>query len=142
MDYIRETIDDLRKYESRRRSMQSIREKILILREDFGRLRGVQTSSAPVQGGGSGMESHLINNIAEREKLEQQLKIVTAQVKWLEKGLAVLGDEDRLILEYFFVDRPAEHIELLCDRLHLEKSEVYRKKDLALERLARRLYGI
>jgi len=142
MNYKQETIDDLRHYASRRRAVKSLREKILILREDFGRLKGVQTNSVPVQGGGSGMESHLINNIAEREKLGQQLHIVSAQVKWLEKGLSGLDDEEKLILEYFYINRPPEHVELLCVKLSRGRTEIYQKKDKALDHLASRLYGV
>ena len=142
MNYKQETIDDLRHHASRRRAVKSIREKILILQEDFGRLKGVQTTSIPVQGGGSGMESHLINNIAEREKLEQQLHIVSARVKWLERGLNALDDEDRLILEYFFIDRPPDYVDLLCEKLNLEKTGVYQKKNQALRHLVEHLYGV
>ena len=142
MNYKQETIDDLRHHASRRRAVKSIRKKILILQEDFGRLKGVQTTSIPVQGGSSSMESHLINNIAEREKLEQQLKIVSAQVKWLERGLSGLDDEEKLILEYFYINRPPEHVGLLCEKLSRGRTEIYQKKDKALEHLVRRLYGI
>lgn len=142
MDYIKETTEDLRHYGSRRRAVKSLREKILILQEDFARLKGRQTTSVPVQGGSSSMETSLINNIAERDRLKQQLRIVSLQINWLEKGLEALDSEERLVLEYFYIDRPPDHVGVLCEKLNTEKTMVYRKKDAALRKLAERLYGV
>ena len=57
-------------------------------------------------------------------------------------ALAVLDDEERLILDKFYIHRAKGNVGDLCERLNVEQSTVYRKRDNALRRFTIALYGV
>ncbi len=59
----------------------------------------------------------------------------------MEAGLEILGAEDRLVLERFYVHPERGSVERLCGELGLEKSAVYSRRDKALRRFTLALYG-
>ena len=129
MDWKKETIEELRKHGVRRAAVGSLRQKIDILETDFGRLKAVQS------------EDRLINNLMERDRLTDQLQITKAYIRWMDTALRQLSAEEKTVLEYFFIDRPEDYIDQLCERLGCEQAQVYRIKDRALRELAMRLYA-
>lgn len=141
MDWKKETIEELRKHGVRRAAVGSLRQKIDILETDFGRLKAVQSDRSAVQGGGSAAEDRLINNLMERDRLTDQLQITKAYIRWMDTALRQLSAEEKTVLEYFFIDRPEDYIDQLCERLGCEQAQVYRIKDRALRELAMRLYA-
>ena len=141
MDWKKETIDELRKHGVRRAALGSLRQRIDILETDFGRLKAVQTDRGVSRGGGSAAEDRLINNLMERERLTDQLQITKAYIRWMETALQQLSPEEVTVLEYFFIDRPADYVDQLCERLGCEQAQVYRIKERALRELALRLYA-
>ena len=141
MDWKKETIDELRKHGIRRAAVGSLRQRIDILETDFGRLKAVQTDRGVSRGGGSAAEDRLINNLMERERLTDQLQITKAYIRWMEMALQQLSPEEVTVLEYFFIDRPADYVDQLCERLGCEQAQVYRIKERALRELALRLYA-
>ena len=141
MDWKKETIDELRKHGIRRAAVGSLRQRIDILETDFGRLKAVQTDRGVSRGGGSAAEDRLINNLMERERLTDQLQITKAYIRWMETALQQLSPEEVTVLEYFFIDRPADYVDQLCERLGCEQAQVYRIKERALRELALRLYA-
>ena len=141
MDWKKETVEELRKHGVRREAVSSLRQRIDILETDFGRLKAVQSDRGVTQGGGSSAEDRLINNLAERDRLTDQLQVTQAYIRWMEEGLKQLSGEERITLEYFFIDRPQDYMRQLCERLSCEQAQVYRIKDRALRELALRLYA-
>ncbi len=137
----KEILDELRRYEARKQSISSLRNRISMLADNFGRLRRAQANVDPVQGGGSYMEEHLLNNMVEKDRLMENLRVTSKVVKWLEQGLNTLTAEERLVLEYFYINRLEGYREILCERLSVEQSKLYHLKDQALEKLTRVLYG-
>ena len=57
-------------------------------------------------------------------------------------SLAALDAEERHILERFYMHRAGGHVERLCEELHLEKSQIYERKDRALRHFTLALYGV
>lgn len=55
------------------------------------------------------------------------------KVRTVERGLALLDEEQRRILEVFYINRHKGHVWDLCEELYIETAEVYRRKDRALE---------
>lgn len=141
MDGIKMAIADLRVYEKRKAAVGNLDERIKILNEQYVSLRGL-SNSAPVMGGANRQEEAWINNIAERGQLETNLKIVKSLVGLTEKGLKALSDNDRLILELFYIDRPSDYIERLCDKLCVERARLYELKDKAIREFVIGMYGV
>lgn len=136
-------IDDLRKYEKMRRSLVSIREKQAALDLQSGVIRSSFRDSEPVSGSGSsGAEDRLISNIVERERLDGNYQAVEKLVAQIDAALAMLDDQERLVLERFYINRCPGYVDRLCQELGYERAQVYRKKDSALHHFTVAMYGL
>lgn len=143
MDWKREAIDKLRGYEAHRRALDSIPLEISRLESAAVGIRSAVTDAMPVQGGGSTREDAMLSNIAHREELGWALKQAKAWVELVEAGLEVLDEEERLVLDRFYIHRGKGNISRLCEELGLnDERSAYKRKDKALRHFAIALYGI
>lgn len=142
MNWKKEAENDLRSYMRRKDSLQNIQDKIASLDDRMQSIRGGMSDATPVQGGESRAQESLINCIAEKERLGHTRAAVSRLVKLVERGLAGLTDQERRVLELFYIQRQDGYIERLMDELHVERAHVYRIKDAALYKFTVALYGI
>ena len=142
MDWKKCMIEDLRKYESMKLSLQSIKKRIAALEEQTSSLKGARIGGEPVKGGTSYYEDRLISNIAERERLGFNFEAVEKLVGCMDAALAVLSPKERRVLELFYIQCRKGHVEQVMEELHVERSEAYRMKDAALKKLTFAMYGI
>lgn len=140
MNWKAEAAKDLKTYPQRKAAVQNIKEKIKILEEQMVSLKGI-SADEPVMGGLSKHEERLLNNITERERLSFSLKIAEELIDLTEKGLATLEERERQVLEGFYMQRAVNHVEALCEKMHIEKSTLYRIKDEALRKFTVAMYG-
>lgn len=140
MNWKLESMEELREYEAKRAAVESIPQEIRQLREQMGKLGG-SSSSAPVKGGGSRWEDRQINLIVKIDKLDASLGLAQDWVKKVERGLAVLTAEERLILDRFYINPAKGNVDRLCGELNLEKTAVYNRKDAALRKYTLARYG-
>ena len=141
MNWISESVSDLRLYGQRKRFLENVDSQLIWLENDFAALKGFATDSEAVDGGASRSEDHLLNNIVKRDKLKQNKKLSKEFVEQMEKTLDMLPKQQKDILTEFFVDRSRGHIERLMDKMHIEKSRVYELKDEALHNFTILRYG-
>ena len=134
MDWKSEAVDKLEQYDARRRAMASIPEEIRRLEIENVSIRSGVRSAVPVHGGGSRREDAMLTNIVRREELARQLESVRTWVALVDRGLGALSEEDRLVLDRFYIHRTRGHVERLIDELGVEAKMVYRRKDRALRR--------
>ena len=87
------------------------------------------------------MEDRLINNIALRDNLKNRLDYTFKQWNRIERALKRLTVEQQKIIYGFYIDRPENYRQILCEELGIEQSELYRQKDQAMEILVLMLYG-
>ena len=143
MNWQKVSIERLRAYEARLSSLTNIPEQIEALELGFTSIRSAKTDATAIRGGeGNKREEALIDNIVMRDELKNNLKIAEREIEITERGLAGLTDEQRTILEMFYIDRPKGHVEKLCDELFLEKSRVYALKEDALKKFTIACYGV
>ena len=133
-------INDLKTYPQRKSSIENIKERIQILEEQFTSLKGISVGE-PVMGGFSRQEEKMLDNISERELLGFSLKIAEELVGLTEKGLETLDEKERAVLEGFYMHRENNHVDILCERLHFEKTRLYEIKDNALRKFTIAMYG-
>ncbi len=141
MDWKQEAADKLMQYEVRRQSLESIPAEIKRLELDYTALRSSVPDAIPARGSGSRREDAMLTNIVRREELARQLESARAWVALADEGLAALDEEDRLVLDRFYVHRHKGACERLCEELDREKAQVYRRRDRALRRFTLALYG-
>lgn len=140
MNWKYESMEELREYEAKRAAVESIPQEIRQLRDQMVKLGG-SSSSVPVQGGGSRWEDRQINLIVKLDKLDASLGLARDWVAKVERGLAVLTAEERLILDRFYINVAKGNVDRLCGELHLEKTAVYNRKDAALRKYTLARYG-
>lgn len=135
-------IADLRKYAGMQESLKNIPEKIKALEIRFESVKGSSGNSTPVQGGGSHMEDVMLDNIVERERLKMLYQADRHLVRIIERGLASLTDEEKLVLNMFYINRTKHYLEELEKRLGYEQTQIYRIKTGALYKFTINMYGI
>lgn len=132
MNWISESISDLRLYGQRKRFLENVDSQLIWLENDFASLKGCATDSEAVDGGASRSEDHLLNNIVKRDKLKQSKRLAIEFVEQIEKSLDMLPKKQKDILMEFFIDRNKGHVERLMEKYHIEQSMVYKLKNEAL----------
>lgn len=141
MNTKRDVIEYLQSYEDRRASLEGLREKVArleaLLQDPFS---GRPTDSTPVKSSGQ-YDDRLLEYEAELDKTRLLLRLAETEVKRVEDALLGLSEEERLVLDSFYIRRQENYIDRLCETLSCEPSTVYRKKDAALRRLTHRLCG-
>lgn len=142
MDWKKEAEGELREYSAKVAAKQNLVEEIASLNAEAVRMGGAASSSVPVKGGGSAWEDKQLNIIVRREKLRMSLKFVAEWVTRVERGLSLLDEEERLVLDRFFIHPAKGNLDLLCGELVLEKSAVYCRKDAALLHYTHARYGV
>ena len=142
MNWKQVAIEDLKKYKAREESLRNIAERIKALKEKSVAIKSSSTSAAPIKGGGNRVEGRLLDNIVERERLKHTYKATKHLVEITERGLLHLKDDERFVLDAFYISGQEKHIERCMEELHLEQSQIYRIKDRALYRFTIAMYGI
>lgn len=142
MNWQKEAINELRQYYPRKQSLENMAERRQALEERYKAIKCASADSTPVMGGTSRIEDSMINNIVERQKLELNIEATDRLVKITERGLDSLNDQQRLVLERFYMARPNRHVELLMEQLHVEQAQIYRLKDEALYRFTVSMFGL
>lgn len=141
MNWKFEAIEKLKDYELKKRSLDSIPVEIKMLEIQMASIRSATSDGSPVQGGGSGREDMYLSNIVKREELGRSLDLAKRWVAIVDGGLELLSEEDRLILDRFFISPAKGNVDRLCEELSLEKSAVYDRRNKALRRFTLSLYG-
>ena len=135
-------IGDLRKYAGMKESLKNIPEKVKALEIRFESVKSASSSSTPVQGGGSHMEDAMLDNIVERERLKMLYQADRHLVRIIERGLDSLTDEEKMVLNLFYINRTKHYLEELTKRLGYEQAQIYRIKSGALYKFTINMYGI
>ena len=141
MNWKFEAMDKLKQYEAKKQALKSIPQEIARLDMAMKSIRSATADATPVQGGGSGREDMLLSNIVHRQELESALKQAAKWVKIVEGGLAVLGEDERLILDRFYINPAPGNVDKLCEELGVEQASVYRRREKALHHFTVSLYG-
>ena len=142
MNWKREAIDKLKNYEAHRQALENIPREIKRLESAYTGLRSASTENAPVSGGVGTREDCVLSNIVLRDELKRRLKEARLWTAQVDKALAVLGEEEKLVLDRFYIHRAKGNAGELCERLNVEQATVYRKRDSALRRVTIALYGV
>ena len=132
MNWQKEAINDLRCHEKRKAALESLADEIRELRGRTYSSSSPAVDAVPVQGGSSTAEGRWIAAIDEMERKKEVYRITKRRVDAVERGLAVLDEQQREILEAFFINRVQGHVQALAEKYHVEQSRVYQMKDQAV----------
>ena len=68
-------------------------------------------------------------------KALRQLPVLRRQVEKIENALAALTEEECNILATLYLHPKRNNVDKLCEKLEVERTTVYRRRDRALKRL-------
>lgn len=139
-DWKKAAEEDLKAYRYRARSVESLRDRLEEIERQIAEPR---TAAPPGEGYKTGRadDGRLDGLIDRREKLRRNQKYVRTWLAGVERGLSVLDERERAVIDAFFVARRENHVEYLCEQLHVERTTVYRIKDTALRKFTLARYG-
>lgn len=142
MNCLKEAEYKLRDYNAKKNAIVATLEEITRLESESTCVRSATTDGTPVQDGGNRREDAMLNNIAARMELKAAHDSAEAWMRIVDGALAVLTDDERHILDRFYINRQKGHAERLMEEMNLEKSQVYYRKDAALRKFTLALYGV
>lgn len=142
MDYIIAAIADLREYKAQLASIQNLKDAIAECQAGIDQLHTTQYDKTPVMGGESGYEDRILTNMDKLARMRTNLRMAESKVARVDRGLAVLDQEERITLERMYINSEREAIRRLCEDLNCEIAQVYRIRRRALNRFTRAMYGI
>lgn len=142
MNWKVEAINDLRCHEKRKAALESLADEIRELRARTYGTSSPAVDAVPVQGGTSTAEGRWIAAIDELERKKEAYRITKRQVEAVERGIAALDEQQREILEAFFINRVQGYVQALAEKYHVEQSRVYQMKDQAVRDFTLARYGI
>ena len=126
MNWKQEAIEKLKNYEGKRTALENIPEEKAAGGESISQVED--------------KEQHTCNLVC-REELKRALKQARIWVKTVDRALATLSEEERLVLRRLYICQEKGNVDRLCEELHLEKASVYRRRDAALRQFTIALYG-
>ncbi len=141
MNWKQEAAEKLRNYAARQQALSALPQQIRELKLRREGVHAARMDGVAVAGGGSAREERMLNSLVYQEELERRLEIAKAWVSGVEAALQALSQEERLLLDRFYIHPARGNVGRLCEELCLERAAVYRRKDQALRRFTMALYG-
>lgn len=142
MNWKQEAIDRLRSYPARQRALSALPQQVEEVQLKRRGIRAASIDGTAVRGGGNGRENMLLDSMVYQEELERRLEMTKKWVAATEAALSALDQEERLVLDRFYMHPARGNIERLCEELGIENPPgVYKRKDRALRRFTMALYG-
>ena len=142
MNWQKEAINDLRCHEKRKAALESLADEIRELRSRTYGSSSPAADAVPVQGGSSTAEERWVAAIDELERKKEVYRLTKRRVDAVERGLAALDEQQREILETFFINRVKGGADYLAEKLHLERTRVYELRESAIRDFTMARYGV
>lgn len=135
-------ITELKEYSLWRTSIDIIPQRITEIEEKMIALGGGGANS-PVMSSGNKREERLVAYIDEKNELERTLEINKAKQKYIEKGLSMLTDTERKVLEVFYMSgmKYSDAMEKLVLENVYSESQIERIKADALRKYSLCVFG-
>lgn len=144
MNWKNEAANDLSSYVRKKESLRNIKQHIAALEMQQTAIKGAMADSTPVMGGGNKYEDRILDNIVKRGRLNLSYLATEKVVNLIERGLQELDENERLVLDKFYMHRQNDknRINTLTSTLHIEQAQVYRLKNEALYKFTISMYGM
>lgn len=143
MDWQREATEDLVIYKARKAAIENLQEDLKMIESKLESPAGGTYGDTPVRGSGS-PDDKIIGLIDRKGRIEDNLNDAKKFCNSIERGLAILDEEHRLILQRMYIDTPKSIRDAALrvgDLLHVDLSTVYRMRYDALYRFTVARYG-
>ena len=143
MNALKAAEDDLRRLDARSTGVIHLAERISTLESSLRSVKSSFKTGDRVSGGDRNhAEDKTIDAIMELSIAKRNYRIASHEVYQINEALDALTDEERYVLQCYYLSPIPDRVEHLCDEFNCGKSKVYALKDDALLRFALFRYGI
>jgi ArpU family phage transcriptional regulator len=142
MNWKQEAANDLITYTRKKDSLENMRQQMGALKSQFISISGAATDKQPVMGGASQLEDRQLDNIVKRQRLNLTYQATKRIVDIIERGIAGLTEQERKVIERFYIYRTKDYIERLMSETGYEQAQIYRIKNDAIYKFTLFMYGI
>jgi len=118
-------------------NLEEVREKMISI--PSANLTGLSKQKTPKAG-----ETRLAASLDEIDVLKERYRRALEYMEWFRPAWDTLTEDEQFILSEFFLQEDISKTEAILnlgEHFHLERAQVYRRKDKALDRLTLLLYG-
>ena len=118
-------------------------DEIKTIEEDMVSPRGSNIDDMPHVSNLLSHEDMMISSISKLDVLNQRYQQAVEFMSWFKPAWDTLSQEERIILSEFYLvnGKKTDAVGNLSEQLFVDRSNVYRRKDKALEHLSIMLYG-
>lgn len=141
MNWKIEAVEKLKQYIPRKLSLNNIPLEINRLESSMEGIRSAVSDSSPGKGSSGSRDDMYLSNMVHRGELERAMEQAASWVDMVEAALEILSDEERLILERFYMRPEKGAADRLAGDLRIDVKTVYRRKDDALRHFTIAMYG-
>ena len=137
-------IDALKDYASMEYIIQTCPDDLTDVRDRMTAVSSSAPTGMPRQKNPHSGEARLAASIDEIDVLKERYRRALEYMEWFSPAWDALTEDERFILNECFLREDISKTEAILnvgDRLHIERAQVYRRKDKSLDRLALLLYG-
>ncbi|MEA4986534.1 MAG: hypothetical protein VB095_00515 [Anaerovorax sp.] len=140
INYNRIAEEMIRNREDNLSALESLKEQYQEIMNDKG-LKSIQCDKDRVQK--SITNDAVINLVIQKETVKKRIDELNAERKLYDHAWKRLTEEEKRILEVFFKtgSKRQDALDILCEELEREPATVYRKKDEAVKRFKKLLFG-
>ena len=140
MELKRKAISDLKDYTAKKAFLLNANETILDLEAQKNQIKSISADS--IGSAGSGRSDILPGLIVAQDDMREARYLVNRWITRVERGLAVLNDDERKILDRFYIIAEKSAADRLAEDLQCDIKTVYRRKDVALRKFTLAMYGL
>lgn len=114
-----------------------------ILRDDLTHTPSPRFDGAPGGGNPKAGENRIVHILDHIDALERRRKRADAYLDWFNPAWNLLSEDERFVLECFFLDGLSSEDAALKvgEHFYIERASAFQKKNRALTKFARALYG-
>lgn len=132
-------IEELETYPAKKEAMTTIPERLRELESAFVSIGSPSADKVAVQGGGGNDKA--LNNIVMRDEYERRLEEAGRLVARVERGLAILTDEEKETLERKYIHPEKGWAERIAQARGVEKNKVYNTYENAIRKFKTAMHG-
>jgi len=136
-------INALKDYDSMAYILEHAGEDIEFIHEHMMAPRNSTLTGLPSAHNPTAGENKLASCIDEIDVLKERYRQALEYMEWFRPAWDAITEEEKYILKVFFTEdgSKTDAVITIGEKLFIERSQVYRRKDKALARLALLLYG-
>jgi DNA-directed RNA polymerase specialized sigma subunit len=144
LDKQQATLNALNDYKNMETIIEITPQEIKDIRGDMAKTRSSAPDGMPHSRNIRSGENMLCSAIDQCDVLHNRYQQAVEFMYWFTPAWLELSEEERLLLETFYMgeDNKATAVENISEELHIERAQIYRRKDKALNRLTVFLYGV